>query len=291
MTADRGAALADRGTVAGRRSSNLAVVGFGYELGTLLDGQRPVTVIAGAPDDDATARIAATLEEALARSEHLVVVAAGWTGPEEQRRLDTALTAVGTDRVAVLPSDLPPLAGGVLAALAAALSEHLTAGVLVAGLEAIAAELVVVGWVRSVSGLTRPDVSVLLHGASLLPGGRGFGVGLQPEEFVRRLRPDREVPLALAAETSALAVADRGGDVSWVTDVVNPQLGGLPVTEVESPSRAPEWWGGRKLTEIVAYPADLPALAARVGDRQTARCGWCETSVAAGSCPFCGHTA
>lgn len=276
----------------GVEPSSVAVIGFGYELSGLFDGQRPVTVIPGAPDDDATAEIASTLQGALQRAVYIVVIAAGWTDPDEQRRLDTALTAVGADRVAVVPSDLPPLAGGVLAALAAALSERLSAGLLVAGLDAIAAELVVVGWVRSVSGLTRPDVSVLLHGASLLPGGRGFGVGLQPEEFVRKLNPAREVPLALAAETSELVLADRDGDVSWVTDVVNPALGRLTVSEVDSPSRAPEWWGAGKLTEIVAYPADLEALAARVAaGRTTGRCGWCGTSMAAASCPFCGHTA
>jgi len=270
--------------------TDIGIVSFGYELAGLLAGHPPVTIIAGAPDDESVVGIVETLTEALTRSRWLIVVAADWIEPPEDRRLRTALMILDSDRIGVSYRSLPPLAGGVLAVLAAALTEHLHApGLTLGALDNVAAELLAVAWLRSISGLRRPTPSLAQHASSLV-SGRGFVVGVTPHEFVHRAARDHETGLSALSGPMQLVFADRAGNRDWVTRVIAPALGGGRIGEVQSPSRAPEWWGTSRLTEAVAYPAHLEELAERVSrDLTLVTCGWCETSVVALPCPFCGH--
>jgi hypothetical protein len=270
--------------------TGIAIVSVGFELPGLFDGQTAVTVVRDVPDDDAVAGLVDVLAAALGRARHVIVVHAEWLHPDVLRRLHTARIALDTDSVALVGCDLPPLAGGVLAATGAALATRVrSAGALAAALPAVGRELVVLAWLRSVSGLRRPSPSMAQHAASLVPG-RGFGVQLQPEPFVRKLNPAKEAPIALVPETMELVIADRDGDVDWVTVVVNPALGRLRLSEINPPEHGPTWWATSRLTEIVAHPADLDALARRATDTLTLRrCGWCDARVAQSPCPFCGH--
>jgi len=272
--------------------TEVQVVSFGYELTGLFAGYPPVTVIAGAPDDESIAVIVGTLRDALAHAHWLIVVAADWIDPAEDRRLRTALMMLDSDRIAVAYHDLPPLAGGVLAVLAAALAEHLRSpGLTLGALDSVAEELIAVAWLRGISGLRRPSPTVAQHAASLVPG-RGFVVGVAPQTFVHRAGRAANAGLSPAPEPVELVFADRDGDPNWVTRSIGPALGGVRVGEVQSPSRAPEWWGTSRLTEVVAYPAQAVALAERASRGLTLiTCGWCQTSVVALPCPFCRHAA
>ncbi len=273
------------------RAVEVAVVAFGYELTGLFDGQQLVSVMLDASTDDDVPALVKTLRAAARRAPHVIVIYAEWLDAGALRRLQTARAALDTSRVALVGSDLPPLAGSVLAVLCAALAPQVHVGRLVGGLPRVANELVVIGWLRSVSGLKRPSPSMVQHAASLIPR-RGFGVQVQPEPFVRRLNPDREAAIALVPETMEVVIADRAGDISWVTDVVNPALGRLRLSEVDATHHGPTWWGTARLTEVVVYPADLDALAVRAtAELPQHRCGWCDTRVATPACPFCGHAA
>lgn len=270
---------------------DVAVLSMTYELRGLFEGQAPVGLVSEPGDDAGTAAVLAQLREALAGSRRVVVIHPDWIADEALRRLQTARALADTHRVALVASDLPPLAGGVLAALAAALAPHLDeAGRLVGALAQVAAELVVVSWVGSVAGLRRPAPSMLQHARSVLPV-RGFGVGVQPEEFVRRIDPRRpEVPLARVDRAMELVVADHGGDVDWVIDVVNPALGRLRLGQVDASPRASAWWGTSKLVEAVAYPTELRELAERTARPLALHaCEWCGAGTATAQCAFCGH--
>lgn len=275
-----------------KSTAEVAVLAYGYEPLGLFPGEgASASRLAVAGDEAEGAALTGRLAAALGAARHVIVVRADWLDADALHRLRTARAALDTPRLALVPTDAPPLAGAVLTALLASLSEHVDAGRLVAALPRVTDELGVLAWVRKVSGLTRPSPSLGQHVASLVPR-RGFGVQIQPEPFVRRLNPDKETPIARAPEASELILADRDGDVTWATEVVNPALGRLRVSEVDATERGPEWWGTDRLTEIVVHPTDLPALAVRATTGLALRrCGWCDTRIAARECPFCGNTA
>lgn len=277
------------GTTPAAPRDEVAVVAFGYELAGLFDGIRPITVVRDAAEAGLTELVEA-LRASLAGAHRVVVIHADWLEDDALALLQTARAALDTRRVALVPSDLPPLAGGALCVVAGAVAPYLVhAGRLVGALPAISAELVILAWLRSVSGLERPAPSMLQHVSSALPG-RGFGVQVQPEPFIRRLDASGDVPVAPARDSMEVVIADRGGDPAWANDVVGPALGQLRRREVAPPEHGPRWWGTNRLTEIVAYPADIEALAARVSaSTRTRACGWCETRVTGSPCPFCGH--
>lgn len=225
--------------------------------------------------------------------ERVVAIVGGWLGDEARMRIRAARSLLDTDRVALWTTDLPPLAAGVLAALAAALVDRLERpGALVAALPALERELVVVAWARSVSRLKRPSPRLAQHARSALPGS-GFGVGLAPEEFVRTLsREGREAPLALAPGPMQLVIA--GDDETgrrWMLEAVNPALGTLPILELEAMAAAARWWGTAKVVEGVAAPTDRDALALRVLSGGLESCHWCGEALAVGTrCAFCGDS-
>jgi hypothetical protein len=275
----------------GMSAGDLAVLSVGFELTGLIDGQAPIGLLAEPLDDAGTEEIVARLQEALRSARRVALLHPDWMSKDGLRRLETARAALDTHRIALVPTDLPPLAGGVLAALAGALLPYADQpGRLLGALPLASSELVVISWLRTVSSLRRPSPSMAQHARSLV-AGRGFVVGLQPEEFVHRVDPKRpELPIARVERTMELVVADHGGDIDLMTDVVNPALGRLRLGQVDGSSRAEEWWGTRRLVEAVAYPTEMASLAERTAATVVLHaCGWCGVGSPFDACPFCGH--
>jgi hypothetical protein len=162
--------------------------------------------------------------------------------------------------------------------------------VLASLLPELEAELHVVTWLGSVSGLSTPSPSLGQHVASLTPG-TAFGVSSWPEPSVHKLRSgSATVPLPEIVRPSRLAIAARGGDADWIRGPVNSGLGSLPVREVDPTPQGPAWWGTSKLVESVAYPVDVERLMAELtGDLEPWVCRWCRELIATTPCPLCGH--
>lgn len=286
-------ATANDGSAASAASTaprdEVAVLAFGYEPAPLFADPGWVTTVPDAADAGLPDLVLA-LRAALAGARRVVVIHADWLADDALARMQTARAALDTRRVALVSSDLPPLAGGVLCAVAGAIAPRLIhAGRLVGAIPSIAAELVVAAWLRRVSGLKRPQPSMLQHAASAV-SRRGFYVQVQPLPFVKQLDPSKPVAPVVPSRQMELVVADREGDPGWVSDVLSPAMGDLPLLEVDPSAEGPAWWGTARLTEVVAVPADLEALAVRVtADLRLRECGWCATRVTSSPCAFCGH--
>jgi hypothetical protein len=267
-----------------------AVLSVGYDLADLLEGAPPVSVFPEALSRDDLDGAAEAIDAGLHHSGYALVVYPAWLGDATLRRLETIRAALGSGRLALHGSALPPLAGGVLANLAAALAAHLTSpGQLVAALADLERELVVVSWLGSLTRLKEPVPSVLLHMASWSPRS-AFGVVLAPEPaIVRADRAGASLPLERADGPMRLVLsAQPGADPAWLSAAVAAALGAVPTDLVAATTHGCEWWGTSRLVESVAYPTDLADLAEQLAARHRLRlCGWCSEAIGTPSCPFC----
>jgi len=271
----------------------VTVIGLGCEIDRLFAGQPPAVPIPGPPGREDMRDLFDAIGGPLRAGAAEIVVVGDWLPPETIERVRTIRSLLQTDRVAICVTDLPPLAAGVLAALTAALAPlAVSAGALAGAVDQIADELVVLAWAGSVAGLRHPGVSLLNHARSALPWS-AFAVGLQPESFVQPTSAGaEELPLAPPEHPIELLVAPgEEADLDWIVDVVAPALGGVGIRQIPPTLHGAEWWGTKRLAEMVGVPTSIEALAAATLPRAVSPCLWCGEPIAAGSCPFCGDAA
>jgi hypothetical protein len=268
-----------------------AIVSFGYRAERCVPGQPSVPSFTDKLTRDDYRPLFDAIADGINSRGHVIAVYPEWSAEPTLRFLETSGSALDTRKVAVHASSLPPLAGGVLAGLAAAVGLYVTAsGVLHASLPALERELVVLALLGSVAGLSVPEPSMAQHLVSMMPSST-FGVTFWPEPAVKTLsRKDRSVPLPTSYRPMSLAVsASEEEDTSWIDEVVAPALGGPAVKRYGPTPLGRLWWGTQHLIEGVAYPIDVPVTARRVGEGlSTSLCRWCGEAIAAARCPFCG---
>jgi hypothetical protein len=266
-----------------------AVLSVGYDLPDLLEDAPPLSVFPDELSRDDLGGATEAIDAGLHHSGHALVIYPTWLGEATPRRLQTIRAALGSTRLALYGSALPPLAGGVLSNLACALATHLRPGQLVAALPDLQRELVVVSWLGSLTGLKEPAPSVLLHLASWSPRST-FGVVLQPEPaIVRADKAGQKLPLQRASRPMELVVAPQPGvDALWIEQSARDALGDMHAETVDPTAHGASWWGTSRLVEVVAFPTQVAELAAELTRRQRLRlCGWCSEAIASTPCPFC----
>jgi hypothetical protein len=242
-------------------------------------------------DGNDLARLAGLVAEDLAAHGTVLALHPAWDRGAGERVTRMVRSALDTSRLVPVASALPPLALAVLGAQLAAVAVHLpTPGPLVPGVELLGARLLVGAWTSSVSRLEQPAPSLAQHVWSWWPPSR-FAVAAQPQPRVDRIpilrRRFDASPWTLPAPALAV-LGTRGGDASWLHEVVLPAIGAERVVETGPSALGPRWWGARRLVEVVGCPAD-PAAAA--GELRAAfpctPCGWCGEPVFGPACPFC----
>ena len=266
------------------------VLAVGFSVERFLPQQGEVSSVPLGPDRGELIELYDQLGGALGRDAGVVVILPRRWREQVERRLQTVQLAAGGRPFAFYPSDSPPLAGAVLAGLAAALAPYIRLpGLLAAALPVIERELIWVTWLKSLGGVRGLPTSFGQRAASLLPG-RSYAVSNWPEPTVHRVReriPTPPLPELLAP--FHLAVAPRGGDADWA-HAVAAGLGDVPSKQYEPTPLGPDWWGVADLVETVAYPVALDALAEHASSGLVpSRCRWCGETVAASPCPFCRH--
>ncbi len=267
------------------------VLVFGLRPERLLDTERRIDAFVEAPDQEKSGVLVDAITSGLQDGASVVALIPEWFAPAAHLRVDMVRAMLDTHRLAVHRTALPPLAATVLASLASASGPHVpSTGVLASLLPELEAELLVLAWLGSVTGLSAPAPSFGQHVASLAPGS-AFGVCSWPEPAVHRIqRGAPSVPLPQLTRPSRLAVADAGGDAEWLTRTVNGALGGLEVRSVEPTPGGRDWWGTGKLVEGVVYPADAGQLCRElVAQLEPWVCRWCRELIARSPCPLCGH--
>jgi hypothetical protein len=270
------------------------VLVFGCKPERLLDSEQRIDAFLDAPTQKQAPTMVDAVASGLEGGAGVIVLVPEWMPDEVMVRLDMTRAILDSDRVAVHRTALPPLAGAVLASLVSACGPHVpSAGLLASLLGELEAELHVITWLASVTGLSNPSPSLAQHVASLAPGA-AFGVSSWPEPSVHRITAgEPSVPLPTLSRASRMVVAPApGGDVEWITQTVNRALGGLPIRQVDPTPHGPKWWGTGKLVEAVVYPADAGALAAElIAGLEPWACRWCSELIARSPCPMCGHRA
>lgn len=227
----------------------------------------------------------------------VIAIYPSWWSEPALRRLQTVRAATDTNRVLLYASPLPPLAGSVLCALAAAVATHMAEpGLLHAGLPLLEKQILPIARLRKLGGLRQPAPSVWQHLLSWWPT-TSFGVSWWPRPAIRRLKKsDATVPLPPRAAWSgvtldrlALAADDRAR-TEWVAEAIGRPLDVDDIMRVPPGPLAARFWGTSAVLEAVAFPGDVPLLASWLGEGHLALpCPWCGERVVSSECPFC-HT-
>lgn len=269
------------------------VLALGADPGALEDEGAAVESLAGEVEREHGPALVELLGTALGSVGTVLTISPVWFAPAARLRVEMADAALDRSRVAIHETALPPLAAGVLAALAGALAPRIPEpGLLHAALGPLEARLHWFGWLGSVRGLEQPSPSVIDHLTSFVPGTE-YAVSSWPEPAVRRLTgKDRSVALpALEGPHALVVAAQRRGSTEWVQANLAPALGLEGRVAAPSPHGA-SWWGTDRVVEAVVHPTALDPLAATLVAGLPAReCTWCARSVAADPCPLCGFDA
>ncbi|WP_347404475.1 hypothetical protein [Streptomyces sp. MST-110588] len=257
------------------------------------DRQTPAAVVLPPPHaqplDDALTETSAVLEH----HGHLVVLCSSACPPAHVRRLHTLRAVLESERIAIVPLALPPLAVAVLARQLRQLSLcDLGPGVLACAARLLAHYIHAGALLGSVTGLDAVEVDLRTHLTSWLPGTRFAALAAPRPQLVRVDRNSTEAGLPGPGYVTELAVAHgrtaRGrpaGD--WVETVLAPEWQVRDVYETRLPAESAAWWGTRKLVEFAAAIPDLSVLHQLVSSVRREECRWCGLELIGDRCAFC----
>ncbi|MEU7634923.1 hypothetical protein AB0C11_02400 [Streptomyces sp. NPDC039016] len=252
------------------------------------DRRTPAAVVLRAPHlqplDEALAETSAVLEH----HGHLVVLYSAACPPEHVRRLHTLRAVLESDRIAILPSALPPLGVAVLARQLRQLSVcGFSPGVLACAARLLAHYVHAGALLGSVNGLDRVEVDLRAHMKSWLPGAH-FAVLATPQPQLLHLdRHSTHAGLRPPGFATQLAVARGQLTADWVTTALAPAWQVQGVYEARLPSDSARWWGTQKLIEFAAAIPDPALLSRLVASVRREECGWCGREVLGDRCAFC----
>ncbi|WP_328915795.1 MULTISPECIES: hypothetical protein [unclassified Streptomyces] len=217
---------------------------------------------------------------------HLVALAPADPTDPARRRMHTVRSALEADRIAIVPTALPPLARTLLGEQLRQLSgTDLGPGTLAGAARLLSYYLHSGALLGSVAKLDRVPVGVGAHVKSLVPG-RHFAVIAHPEPYLGQADQDT-VPPGPGYQTQ-LAVAGKGLDPGWITGPLAAAWRAQHVREVPLPSDSADWWGTSRLVEFTAYIADVGMLYQLVTSVRRDTCTWCGLEVIGDQCLFCG---
>ncbi|MDT3397017.1 hypothetical protein RKE29_10230 [Streptomyces sp. B1866] len=257
------------------------------------DGQTPPAVVFQGPDgqslDAALAETAALLDQ----QGYLVVLYPAASPAPLVQRLHTVRSVLESDRIALLPMELPPLAVAVLARQMRQLSvSDFSPGVLACSARLLAHYIHAGALLGSVARLDRVPVGLTSHVKSWVPGAQ-FGVLAHPTPQI--VKADGETRLPGPGYATHLVVArghthgqpgGRGGQGDWVTALARDwRVRG--VQEAALPAESARWWGTGKLTEFAAAIPDLSMLYQLVASVRREECRWCGFELIGDRCAFC----
>ncbi|MFD8340063.1 hypothetical protein ACFV42_46885 [Streptomyces solisilvae] len=260
------------------------------------DGQTPSAVVLRPPDaqslDDALAEVATLLDQ----QGYLVVLYPAATPAAVVRRLHTVRSVLESDRMALLPLELPPLAVAVLARQLRQLSiSDFSPGVLACAARLLSHYIHAGALLGSVARLDRVPVSLTSHVKSWMPGAH-FGVLAHPTPHLVKVGGATELPApgyltAMTVARGQLGSHGYGGGGAghddWVTGALAPAWGVRGVEEVPLPAESARWWGTPKLIEFAAAIPDLSVLYQLVASVRREECHWCGFELIGDRCAFC----
>ncbi|WP_347178634.1 hypothetical protein [Streptomyces iconiensis] len=206
-------------------------------------------------------------------------------------RLHTIRALLESQRIALMPVALPPLATGVLVRQLRQLSLcDFTPGVLGAAARLLTHYLYAGAVLNSVAKLDRVPVSLGSHAKSWMPGAQ-FAVLAAPTPELVRLGGEGAPGLTGPQFATHLTVATGQLATDWVTGTLGPRWQVGEVHEAYLPEDSPAWWGTGKLVEFVAAIPDVSVLYQLVSSVRRDECHWCGLELIGDRCAFCAAPA
>ncbi|MFH8365891.1 hypothetical protein [Streptomyces sp. NPDC018031] len=256
------------------------------------DGQTPAAVVLPPPHEQPLETALAETAALLDREGFLVVLYPAADAAATAQRLHTVRALLESDRIALLPLDLPPLAVAVLARQLRRLSvSDLSPGVLACAARLLTHYLHAGAQLNSVARLEHVPVGLASHVASWLPGAQ-FGVLAHPTpRLVRVGAGDDTLPAPGYATELTVAHSHPGHPgrtgADWVTGTLATRWRIDDVHQVPLPAESARWWGTGRLTEFTAAIADLSVLYQLVASVRRTECHWCGRELIGDWCAFC----
>ncbi|WP_250299783.1 MULTISPECIES: hypothetical protein [unclassified Streptomyces] len=216
----------------------------------------------------------------------VVVHAAALPAPFVQR-LHTVRSVLESDRIALLPVDLPPLGVAVLARQLRQLSAcDFSPGVLASAARLLSHYIYAGALLSSVTRLDRVPVSLTTHAKSWVPGSQ-FAVLASPAPQLTKVSgTEPGVPDGPAFATQLL-VARGQLQSDWVTGTLAPAWQVQGHLETALPADSAGWWATSRLVEFAAAIPDISVLYQLVSSVRRELCRWCGLELIGDRCGFC----
>ncbi|MDT0310349.1 hypothetical protein RM780_25865 [Streptomyces sp. DSM 44917] len=218
---------------------------------------------------------------------HVIAVYPTTTPLPYVQRLHAVRAMLESDRIALLPSALPPLGTAVLVRQLRQLSAcDFTPGVLGASARLLAHYIYAGALLASARGLERIPVALpaATHGGRPPAGPCAVLAGPTPQ----LVRADGDATLSGPQFSTALTYAAGPGPGSdWVTQRLARQWQVQAVHPVPMPAESAQWWATGKLVEFAAAIPDVSPLYQMVSSMRQEACHWCGLTLIGDRCAFC----
>lgn len=250
------------------------------------DRQTPGAHVLTPPDRQSLEHAIAETNLLLERHGYVIVLYPDGLPTAFVHRLHTVRAVLESDRIALLPVALPPLATAVVARQLRHLSVcDFSPGILGAAVRLLTHYVYGGALLNSVSRLERIPVHLTAHVRSWVPGAQ-FAVLAGPTPQLIRVGSEGD-SLQGPAYATHLMVAEGQLPADWVTTTLAHQWRVQGVQHVRLPSESPSWWGTAKLVEFAAGILDISILYQLVGSVRREECHWCGLELIGDRCAFC----
>lgn len=249
------------------------------------------------PEDQPFEVALAETQRLLAQHGHLVVVHPTTLPKPFLHRLHAIRSVLESDRIALLPTALPPLGTGVLVRQLRQLSLcEFSPGVLGAAARLLSHYVYAGALLNSVSKLDQVPLPLTAQGKSWMSKAQ-FAVLATPTPQLVRLEggsgngSGSEATLAGPQFSTQLTVSPGQLNSEWVKQTLAKQWNVGGVQEVYLPEESPRWWGTGKLIEFAAAIPDVSVLYQLVSSVRRDECHWCGLELIGDRCAFCAAPA
>ncbi|MGW7518394.1 hypothetical protein ACWGJ2_22695 [Streptomyces sp. NPDC054796] len=258
------------------------------------DRHTPRAHVFSPPEDQPLEAALAETHSLIEQHGYLVVVYPSTLPTPYLHRLHTIRSVLESDRIALLPTTLPPLGTGVLVRQLRQLSVcEFSPGVLGAAARLLTHYIYAGALLNSVAKLDHVPVSLTAHAKSWMPGAQ-FAVLAAPTPQLVRLGSgggEAEAPLVGPQFATHLTLARGQLTSEWVTGTLAAQWRVSEVHEAYLPGDTARWWGTGKLVEFAAAIPDTSVLHQLVSSVRRDACHWCGLELIGDRCAFCAAPA
>ncbi|WP_314171850.1 hypothetical protein [Streptomyces winkii] len=226
---------------------------------------------------------------------HLIVVHPTTLPRPFLHRLHSIRSVLESDRIALMPTSLPPLGTAVLVRQMRQLSLcEFSPGVLGASVRLLAHYIYAGALLSSVAKLEHLPISYTASARSWNPKAQFAVLAAPTPQLVRTDSGARGVVRAALSGPqfpTHLAYANGQLNSEWVTGSLATQWRVGNVEEAYLPGESARWWGTSKLVEFAAAIPDVSVLYRLVSSVRRDECHWCGLELIGDRCAFCAAPA